>query len=388
MAFLKLLADPQMNYTLNRPLGDGTATALIAEAKALAPKIKDIETWTATFSDAAKRAESEGRWADAAAYYHQAEFFLPAGDLRNSYYDDFARTHARAMEGVKGYERIKVAYPGGHLPGFRLPAAGREVGTFLFHGGYDSFVEEFYPFLKPLTEVGFTVIAFDGPGQGGALRQGIFLTHEWEKPAKAVLDYFSLKDVNWLGASCGGYMVLRAAAFEPRMKHVIALPATDWGIDMIMQQMPPGQGRRLLSLFLAGDRAGVEALVAEQLKVGTVCFHWSIVQGMHITGTKTPFDCLTHLAQSKLEGILQNLHGDVLLTEGEDDHLFPVTHMYRIMDELVCAHSVTARMFTAREGAEQHCQVGNTGLAREEIVRWLSRFYPEIAAQKAAAAVR
>jgi len=68
------------------------------------PKIKDIETWTSTFSEAAKRAESKERWADAAAYYHQAEFFLPAGDLRNSYYDDFARTHARAMEGVKGYE--------------------------------------------------------------------------------------------------------------------------------------------------------------------------------------------------------------------------------------------------------------------------------------------
>ena len=48
------------------------------------------------------------------------------------------------------------------------------------------------------------------------------------------------------------------------------------------------------------------------------------------------------------------------------------------MSELVCAHSVTARIFTAREGAEQHCQVGNSGLAREEIVRWLSRFYPDM----------
>ena len=37
-----------------------------------------------------------------------------------------------------------------------------------------SFVEEFYAFLLPLTELGFTVIGFDGPGQGGALRQGIY----------------------------------------------------------------------------------------------------------------------------------------------------------------------------------------------------------------------
>ena len=48
------------------------------------------------------------------------------------------------------------------------------------------------------------------------------------------------------------------------------------------------------------------------------------------------------------------------------------------MQELVCAQSVTARIFTAREGAEQHGQVGNSVLAREEIVRWLARLYPDV----------
>jgi hypothetical protein len=378
MAFFYFLSDPQMNYTMNRPLADGTATAMIAETKALAPKIKDIDTWTSTFLEAAKRAEAEKRWLDAAAFYHQVEFFLPAGEVRNGYYDDFARTHAKGMEGTKNYERIKVPYPGGHLPGFRLQAVGKEIGTFVFNGGYDSFVEEFYPFLKPLTEVGFTVIGFDGPGQGGALRQGIFFEHAWEKPATAILDYFKLNDVEWLGASCGGYLCLRAAAFEPRIKRVISLPASYWGLDMTLKQIPPGQDKRLLSLFKAGDRKGVDDLVAQYLH-STVCFYWCITQGMHITGTKTPFDCLTSLSEHTLDGILQNLKQDVLLTEGEDDHLFHVGWLYRIMNELVCAHSVTARVFTAREGAEQHCQVGNSGLPREEIIRWLSRFHPEIA---------
>jgi pimeloyl-ACP methyl ester carboxylesterase len=384
MTYFHLLSDQHMNYTLNRPLADGEATARIAEAKALAPKIKDIETWTSTFLEAAKRAESEKRWLDAAAYYHQVEFFLPAGDLRNSYYDDFARTYALGMEGVKGYERIKVPYPGGHLPGFRLPAEGAEVATFVFNGGYDSFVEEFYPFLKPLTEIGFTVIGFDGPGQGGALRQGIFFDYAWEKPAKAVLDYFKLDKVDWLGASCGGYLSLRAAAFEPRIEHVVSLPATYWGIDMTLKQMAPGQDKRLLSLFKAGDRKGVEALIAEQ-RTASICLDWCITQGMHITGTKTPFDCLTALSEHSLEGVLYNVKQDVLLTEGEDDHLFNTEWLYRIMSELVCARSVTARTFTAREGAEQHCQVGNSALAREEIVRWLSRFHPQVAVPRSAA---
>jgi len=371
-----MLSDPHMNYTLNRPFADGEATSRIAEAKILAPKINDIDTWTSNFVEAAKRAELEKRWADAAAYYHQAEFFLPAGDLRNSYYDEFARTHALAMQGVDDYETIKIPYPGGHLPGFRLPAKGRELSTFIFNGGYDSFVEEFYPFLKPLTDIGFTVIGFDGPGQGGALRQGIFFEYAWEKPAKALLDYFKLDAVDWLGASCGGYLSLRAAAFEPRIKHVISFPATYWGLDMTLKQIAPGQDKRLVSLFRVGGRQGVDALVAEQR--GNISFNWCITQGMHITGTKTPFDCLTALSQHSLEGVLHNVKQDVLLTEGEEDHLFNTDWLYRIMSELVCANSVMARIFTAREGAEQHCQVGNSVLARDEMVQWLARFYPRL----------
>jgi hypothetical protein len=44
------------------------------------------------------------------------------------------------MKGVEGYERHEIPYPGGHLPGFRLPAKGTERATLVFHGGYDSFV--------------------------------------------------------------------------------------------------------------------------------------------------------------------------------------------------------------------------------------------------------
>jgi hypothetical protein len=147
--------------------------------------------------------------------------------------------------------------------------------------------------------------------------------------------------------------------------------------------MTPGQDKRLVSLFKSGDRKGVEALVAGQREQST-CFNWSITQGMHITGTKTPFDCLTSLAAHNLEGVLANVRQDVLVTEGEDDHLFNVDWIYRIMRELTCARSVTGRIFTAREGAEQHCQVGNSALARAEIVRWLARFHPGMAIPESA----
>ena len=144
---------------------------------------------------------------------------------------------------------------------------------------------------------------------------------------------------------------------------------------MTLKQMAPGKAQQLISVFRAGDRQGTEALVAEQRTPNSV-FDWCITQGMHITGTRTPFDFLTAIAQHSLDGILHHVKQDILLTEGEQDHLFNVDWIYRAMRELVCARFVTARIFTAREGAEQHCQVGNSALARDEIVRWLARFYP------------
>lgn len=67
------------------------------------------------------------------------------------------------MRGVSGCETHKIPYAGGYFPGFRLPAKGKEVAMIVFHGGYDSFVEEFYPFLKLFTDYGWTVLGFDGP---------------------------------------------------------------------------------------------------------------------------------------------------------------------------------------------------------------------------------
>jgi pimeloyl-ACP methyl ester carboxylesterase len=375
MTYFNLLEDLGMNYTLNRPLLDGAATARIAEIRAMAPAIVDFGSWHACWLDLAKCAEAEQRWLDAASYYHAAEFYLPAGPPRNAFYDDFARNFARGMQGVANYERFQVPYGSGHLPGFRMQAEGKELATLVFNGGYDSFVEEFYAFLRPLTKFGFSVIAFDGPGQGGAIRQGLTFTHAWEEPAKVLLDYFRLDTVDWLGASCGGYLALRAAAFEPRIQHVISLPATYWGLDMALRQMFPGRDRALLSQFRAGDRDGVEEIVAEQRKTSTN-FDWAITQGMHITGTGTPYDCLVALDRHNLDGVLSRITQDVLLTEGENDHLFDTGWMYRIMRELTCAQSVTARIFTAREDGDQHCQVGNAALARDEIVRWLAKFHP------------
>ena len=102
MPYLHLLPDPGMNYTLNRSLLDGTSPARLQEISAVAQQIKDYESWHTVWLGLAKRAEAEKRWLDAASYYHGAEFYLPAGDVRNGLYERFrpqlGARHARCRQ--------------------------------------------------------------------------------------------------------------------------------------------------------------------------------------------------------------------------------------------------------------------------------------------------
>jgi hypothetical protein len=139
-----------MNYTLNRPLLM-VRRRLDTEISGCAADQR-LRKLASCLVGTAKRAEAEKRWIDAASYYHGAEFYLPAGEVRNG----LLRAQLGSWnEECRGLRTHRVPYPGGHLPGFRLQAKGKELSTFIFHGGYDSFVEEFYGFLLPLTELGF-----------------------------------------------------------------------------------------------------------------------------------------------------------------------------------------------------------------------------------------
>jgi hypothetical protein len=62
---------------------------------------------------------------------------------------------------------------------------------------------------------------------------------------------------------------------------------------------------------------------------------------------------------------------DVLLLAGSEDHYVPMEQWYDQIGMLKNARSITARLFTRSECAQNHCQVGNYGLALRTIVNWL-----------------
>jgi pimeloyl-ACP methyl ester carboxylesterase len=217
------------------------------------------------------------------------------------------------------------------------------------------------------------IIMFDGPGQGGALEDhSLTMIPEWERPVAAVLDHYGLDDVTAVGISLGGGLVIRAAAFEPRITRAVAFDILDDFFEVVARQIGPGAGPALRSLLSLRMRRLVNAVAARAGALRPVS-EWALRQGMHITGTVTPFDFLCSTLAFSTRKISHQVTGDVLLLAGAEDHFVPLGQLARQAANLSGARSVTTRTFTATEHASNHCQVGNLSLAVRVILAWLDQ---------------
>ncbi len=371
MAFEQLLPLHNLNFQMNRVLTHGAEACRKEELLEIAPKLQrfDPKAWFEQWNMLARRAEAEGRLMHAVYYHRMSEFFLPEGlPEKANAYEDFSRCFYAATK-HDDLEVFQIPYEGTSLPALRL-SANDEKGVVVLHGGFDSFIEELYLYVRAFRAAGYTVIMFEGPGQGRPLRAGLKMTHEWEKPVAAVLDFFELEDVTLIGVSLGGYLALRAAAYEPRIRHVVA-----WNV---IWDALRGFNRDKPERFFAAIRNGrkmminIVAAVARRLD-DTV--DWLITHGMYITGSETPFDHLHKFTKYQTKDLSPLIEQDVLLLAGENDHFVPVEFLELQKAALTSARSVRCRLFTAEEGGDQHCQVGRLDLATGEILDWLDSLH-------------
>lgn len=100
---------------------------------------------------------------------------------------------------------------------------------------------------------------------------------------------------------------------------------------------------------------------------------WEINQQMHITKSKTTYEASVKMAIAPSE---ENMHADkiqqdVLFFSGNEDHFIPIRLHKKQAAALIDAKSVTDRIFTKEEHAQNHCQIGNIGLALDTMLNWL-----------------
>jgi len=99
----------------------------------------------------------------------------------------------------------------------------------LFLAGADAYAEEVYFGAKPMLERGWAVLLVDTPGRGSSIYlKGIKTRPDYEVPGKACIDYLiSRSDIDanriaLMGISMAGYYAPRVAAFDKRVKALIA----------------------------------------------------------------------------------------------------------------------------------------------------------------------
>ena len=99
----------------------------------------------------------------------------------------------------------------------------------LFLAGADAYAEEVYFGARPMVERGWAVLLVDTPGRGSSIYlKNIATRPDYEVPGKACIDYLTARpevDANriaLLGISMAGYYAPRVAAFDKRVKALIA----------------------------------------------------------------------------------------------------------------------------------------------------------------------
>jgi pimeloyl-ACP methyl ester carboxylesterase len=363
-----------MNFQLHRPLAPGYGR--IEDIRQVGSRIRDFADWKHEFTDLAEVAEKEGRLVNAMAYWRAVEFFLldddpDKGKSYDRFIDLFHECFADDFKTGKVVEE-RVPYEGVSLPVLRLvPEAGRRKDLILLHGGFDSFIQEFYGLMTAFRDRGYEIIAFEGPGQGEVLNKyGLPMTHKWERPVSAIIDHYGLDDVTLLGVSLGGYLAPRAAAFEKRIRRVIAFDVLyDW-YGCFLKKRGPVLGTVIRVLMALRARPIINGFIRMRMRRDFMV-NWMIGHGMRVFGAADPYEFMKKSTCYTLRDVSHLITQDILVLAGSEDHFVPLDFFYKQARALTGARSFTGRVFTEAEDGHMHCQLGNMQLVIDCMLDWV-----------------
>lgn len=228
-------------------------------------------------------------------------------------------------------EKVVVPYgPGGMAAILRRPTDVSDAAPIVvLIGGLDSVKEELQVMADYFLRRGMATLALDGPGQGETgLTMGI--EPAYEKPVAATIDFLGgMRGIDTgrlglYGQSLGGHYVIRAAAYEPRVRAAVA-SSGPYSLANRWDQLSPT------------SRAGYQ----------------------YRTGAKTPEETAERLRPLDLTGVVEQVACPLLVLHGTADEVVPFSEGERIVREAKHAtfwpqpdgnHSLSNRHFEVRTG--------------------------------------
>jgi dienelactone hydrolase len=285
--------------------------------------------------DAGQPQTAAGAWQRAALAWHWGKFV---------FVDDPVQQRAAHERSVACYRRaapalsppavlVHVPYGGTELAAYlRVPAVAGPARppVVIMAPGLDSTKEELQATAEYLLARGVATLAIDGPGQGEAEYE-LPIEPAYEKVATAAVDYLrSRADVDTgriglFGVSLGGYYAARSAAYEKRLKAVVAL-AGPYRFDLDWDELP-AQTRATFRV-----RSGAKSAEAARARA----------------------------AEFTLEAAAAHIETPLLVVGGGRDTIVPAYHQERLAREVKTAelviypdggHGVTNRAYESRSRA-------------------------------------
>jgi dienelactone hydrolase len=288
------------------------------------------ERLAADAEDAGQLKTAAGAWQRAALAWHWGKFV---------FVDDAQQQRAANDRAVACYRKaapaltppailVEIPYGTTTLPAYlRLPETVQAAPAVIMVPGLDSTKEELQATAEYFLARGMATLAIDGPGQGEAEYE-LSIEPAYEKVAAAAVDCLqTIQDIDsarigLFGVSLGGYYAARAAAYEKRLKAVVAL-AGAYRFDLDWDELPP------------------QTRAAFQVR----------------SGAKSAEDARAKAADLTLEEAAAQISAPLLVVGGGRDAIVPAYHQERLAKEVKTAelvlypdgsHGVTNRAYESR----------------------------------------
>ena len=169
--------------------------------------------------------------------------------------------------------------------------------------------------------------------------------------------------------SLGGCLALRAASKDPRIKHVVAFDVLYDFYDCMTRHL--GRKKGVFEFLLALRLNGMIDRIASQ---GSKTKSYRRLGPETGDASDRRAHRLLNISKSLrdiLHAIFHRPYGQDVLLLAPEDHFIPIGQFHDQIRALTGARSLTARLFTASESAQSHCQIGNIGLALDFILAWI-----------------
>jgi dienelactone hydrolase len=197
----------------------------------------------------------------------------------------------------------------------------------LFLGGADAYAEEIYFGGKQMLKRGWAMLLVDTPGRGSSIYlKGIKTRPDYEVPGKACIDYLvSRPEVDpdrlaLLGISMAGYYAPRVAAFEKRLKALVAWSGCYSVLDDLYD-------------------------FCEHLQ--PTC--------QRLLGAGNHDDARKLLKNFTMAGIAKNITCPTLITHGADDRLMRVDGAKKLFEEIGAKDKTLKIYDDPNDGGRIHC---------------------------------